>query len=115
MDPAGDRVQQALYYKYYKPDIPYTHGKFDYTAAFGYGFGAVEKYEFKGQRTLNADEYVEFSGTHCNHIVIPKPVRSEFFRGLKDAVLGTSKTNKYTILFESDLVHKKWLVGSKKV
>jgi hypothetical protein len=47
----------------------------------------VEKYEFKGQRTFNADEYVEFSGTHCDHIVIPEPVRSEFFRGLKDAVL----------------------------
>ena len=26
-------------------------------------------------------------GTGCDHIVIPEPIRSEFFRGLKDAVL----------------------------
>ncbi|MCR5427419.1 MAG: methyltransferase domain-containing protein [Lachnospiraceae bacterium] len=85
-EPLYEKIQ-ALYDKYYKPDIPYTHGKFDYTAAPEYGFCAVEKYEFKGQRTFNADEYVEFSGTHCDHIVIPEPVRSEFFKGLKDAVL----------------------------
>lgn len=78
---------QALYDKYYKPEIPYTHGKFNYTAAPEYGYLEVEKYEFKGQRIFNADEYVQFSGTHCDHIVIPEPVRSEFFKGLKNAVL----------------------------
>ena len=78
---------QSLYYKYYKPDIPYTHGKFNYTAAPEYGYLEVEKYEFKGQRIFNADEYVQFSGTHCDHIVIPEPIRSEFFEGLKNAVL----------------------------
>jgi SAM-dependent methyltransferase len=78
---------QALYDKYYKPEIPYTHGKFDYTAAPEYGYLEVEKYEFKGQRIFNADEYVQFSGTHCDHIVIPEPIRNEFFKGLKNAVL----------------------------
>ncbi len=78
---------QALYDRYYKPEIPYTHGKFDYTAAPEYGYSSVEKYEFKGQRVFNADEYVEFSGTHCDHIVIPEPIRSEFFAALKSAVL----------------------------
>ncbi len=85
-EPLYEKIQ-TLYDKYYKPDIPYARGKFDYTAAPDYGFGAVEKYEFKGQRTLTADEYVEFSGTHCDHIVIPEPGRSEFFRGLRTAVL----------------------------
>ena len=78
---------QALYDKYYKPEIPYTHGKFNYTAAPEYGYLEVEKYEFKGQRIFNADEYVQFSGTHCDHIVIPEPIRNEFFKGLKKAVL----------------------------
>ncbi len=78
---------QALYDEYYKPDIPYTHGKFNYTAAQEYGYTDVEKYEFKGQRVFNADEYIQFSGTHCDHITIPEPIRSEFFGKLKEAVL----------------------------
>ena len=78
---------QALYDRYYKPDIPYTHGKFQYTAAPEYGYSEVERYEFKGKRVFNAEEYVAFSGTHCDHIVIPEPLRTEFFEGLRKAVL----------------------------
>ena len=78
---------QALYDKYYKPDIPYTHGKFDYNAAPKYGYTDVERFDFKGQRIFTADEYVQFSGTHCDHIVIPEPIRSEFFSKMKGAVL----------------------------
>ena len=78
---------QAIYDEYYKPDIPYTHGKFNYMAAPEYGYSDVEKFEFKGQRVFTADEYVQFSGTHCDHIVIPEPIRNEFFEKLKSAVL----------------------------
>ncbi|MCR5311591.1 MAG: methyltransferase domain-containing protein [Lachnospiraceae bacterium] len=78
---------QALYDEFYKPDITYKHGKFNYTAAPDYGYSDVEQFEFKGQRTFNAEEYVEFSGTHCDHIVIPDPIRTEFFSKLKSAVL----------------------------
>ena len=85
-EPLYEKIQ-ALYDKYYKPDIPYIHGKFHYTAAPEYGYSEVERYEFKGRRVFTAEEYVSFSGTHCDHIVIPEPVRSEFFKGLKNAVL----------------------------
>lgn len=78
---------QALYDKYYKPEIAYTHGKFTYTAAPRYGYSDVERYEFIGKRVFTADEYVEFSGTHCDHIVIPDPIRTEFFAKLKKAVI----------------------------
>lgn len=78
---------QALYERYYKPDIPYMHGKFRYTAAPEYGYSEVKRLEFKGQRVFNADEYVAFSGTHCDHIVLPEPLRTEFFEKLKNAVL----------------------------
>ena len=80
-----DKIQK-LYDKYYKPDIPYKHGAFHYTEASKYGFAEVKKYEFKGQRVFSADEYVAFSGTHCDHIVIPEPIRTEFFDALKNAV-----------------------------
>lgn len=36
---------------------------------------------------FTADEYVAFSGTHCDHIVIPEPLRTEFFEELRRAVL----------------------------
>ena len=85
-EPLYDKIQ-ALYDKYYKPDIPYTHGGFNYTAAPEYGYSEVERYEFKGQRVFTADEYIQFSGTHCDHIVIPEPIRNEFFGKLKEAVL----------------------------
>ena len=78
---------QALYDRYYKPDIQYKHGGFRYTAAPEYGYTEVERHEFKGQRVFTADEYVAFSGTHCDHIVIPEPVRTEFFESLRKAVL----------------------------
>lgn len=78
---------QALYDRYYKPDIPYMHGRFRYTAAAEYGYTEVERHEFKGQRVFTADEYAAFCGTHSDHIVIPKPLRTEFFEGLRKAVL----------------------------
>ncbi len=77
---------QKLYDEYFKPDIPYTHGGFRYTAAPEYGYTDVEKHEFFGKRTMNAEEYVAFSGTHCTHIVIPDSIRETFFEKLHDAV-----------------------------
>ena len=50
-------------------------------------YSDVKKYEFKGKRVFTAEEYVEFSGTHCGHIVVPEPIRTEFFVGLRNAVL----------------------------
>ena len=39
------------------------------------------------ERELTAEEYVMFSGTHCDHMVIPEPYNTKFFEGLKNAVL----------------------------
>ncbi|MBE5845734.1 MAG: methyltransferase domain-containing protein [Butyrivibrio sp.] len=78
---------QNLYDRYYKPDIQYTHGNFRYTAAPEYGYTEVKRCEFKGQRVFSANEYVAFCGTHSDHVVIPEPLRTEFFDGLRKAVL----------------------------
>ena len=37
---------------------------------------------------MTADEYVAFSGTHCDHMVIPEPYKTKFFQGLHDAVMN---------------------------
>ena len=77
---------QKVYSAYFKPEIPYTHGSFRYTNAPAYGYVDFETHEFHGVREFTAEEYAAFCGTHCDHIVIPEPYRSKFFRGLRDAV-----------------------------
>ena len=81
-----NKIQQ-VYSEYFKPEIPYEHGSFQYENAVHYGYVMFERREYHGRREFTADEYVAFSGTHCDHIVIPEPYRSKFFAGLRDAVL----------------------------
>ena len=78
---------QSVYDQYFKPDTVYTHHGFGYTNAPSYGFTEVERKEFYGKREMTADEYVLFSGTHCDHMVIPEPYNTQFFEGLRNAVL----------------------------
>lgn len=78
---------QAVYSEYFKPEIEYKHGAFKYTNAPDYGYTDFEKREYYGRREFTADEYVAFSGTHSDHIVIPEPYRSKFYNGLRKAVL----------------------------
>lgn len=79
---------QKIYNAYYKPEINYSHGRFNYDNAPAYGYVDFERREFYGERVMTADEYVAFSGTHCDHIVIAEPYRTPFFEGLRNAVLA---------------------------
>ncbi|MBO2517422.1 MAG: SAM-dependent methyltransferase [Clostridiales bacterium] len=76
---------QRVYDAYWKPGIPYNQ-HFTYTNAVNWGFVDFEKREFFGQRVMNADEYVGYSGTHCDHMTIPEETAVKFFKGLHDAV-----------------------------
>lgn len=78
---------QRVYSAYFKPEIEYTHGSFKYASASDYGYVGFEKREYSGRRVFTADEYVAFSGTHCDHIVIEEAYKSKFFEGLRQAVL----------------------------
>lgn len=78
---------QQVYSQYFKPDTEYKYGSFRYTNAVNYGYVEFEKREFYGKREFTADEYVAFSGTHCDHLVIPEPYKSKFFHGLRAAVM----------------------------
>ena len=77
---------QTLYDRFYKPEIPYTHGGFRYDNAPNYGYADFEEFDFYGKRVMDPDEYVSFCGTHCDHIVIPEPYKTAFFEGLRKAV-----------------------------
>ena len=80
------RKIQALYDRYFRPEIPYPHGGFRYENAPNYGYVGFEKREFRGRRVMDPDEYVSYCGTHCDHIVIPEPYRTPFFEGLRNTV-----------------------------
>ena len=78
---------QKVYDAYFKPEIEYIHGKFQYANAQNYGYAAPERREYRGKREMTADEYIAFCGTHCDHIVLAEPNRTPFFEGLRQAVL----------------------------
>ena len=79
---------QHVYKEYFRPEIEYPHRHFKYENAKKYGYIEFEKQEFHSQRELTADEYVSYCGTHCDHIVIPEPYKSNFFNGVRDAVIA---------------------------
>lgn len=78
---------QRVYSKYFKPETEYKHGSFQYSNAPNYEYTDFKRQEFYGKREFTADEYVASCGTHCDHIVIPEPYKSQFFSGLREAVL----------------------------
>ena len=79
------RIQQ-VYAAHFKPETVYQQGRFHYENAVNWGYTAFEKREFSGMREMNAEEYTAYCGTHCDHMVIPQPHKSRFFKGLEDAV-----------------------------
>ncbi|MGI5896871.1 MAG: class I SAM-dependent methyltransferase [Oscillospiraceae bacterium] len=82
------RKIQQVYSEYFKPETEYKYDAFNYSNIVDYGYVNFEQREYYGKREFTADEYAAFSGTHCDHIVIPEPYKSKFFNGLKEAVLN---------------------------
>ncbi|MBO6061797.1 MAG: SAM-dependent methyltransferase, partial [Clostridia bacterium] len=91
---------QVLYDKYFKPETPYTRGGFKYDNAPNYGYVDFERRDFYGRREMNAEEYVSFCGTHCDHIVLPEPYKTLLFEGLKNTV----EENGGKVVFEDTYV-----------
>lgn len=91
---------QKVYQEHWHPVEHYGQRGFGYTNAVNYGYVDFERREFAGRRVMTADEYVAFSGTHCDHIDIPEPHRTPFFEGLRNAVLAAGDK----IVFEDTYV-----------
>jgi hypothetical protein len=78
------RIQQ-VYDTWYKPDSPYKI-KFGYENALNYGYVDFRRQAFHGRRVLTTDDYVNYCGTHSDHLTIPEPYKTKFFNGLREAV-----------------------------
>ncbi len=79
---------QKIYDEYYKPTKLYKDMKepFDYRHATEYGYTDFERHDFYGEREFTADEYVAYCGTHSDHLAIPEPNKTKFFKELSKTV-----------------------------
>ena len=77
---------QKIYDEYFKQEYSYPHLSFHSQNATNYGYVDFEERDFYGKREMTADEYVAFSGTQCDHMVIAEPYKTKFFEGLRNAV-----------------------------
>lgn len=76
---------QNVYSQYFKPETPYTQ-KLIYRNAVNYGFIDFQEFKFHSKREFNAESYIEYLGTHCDHIVLKEPYKSNFFKGVKAVI-----------------------------
>lgn len=85
-NPALYREIQRLYDTRFDSAQPYRQ-KFDYMSGGAYGFTFLEKREFPGRREYTADEYIEYIGTHSDHITLREHARKPFLDGVREAIL----------------------------
>ena len=60
---------QQVYSAYFKPEMEYKQGTFQYANALRYGYVDFQERKYDGKREFTADEYAAFCGTHCTHTV----------------------------------------------
>jgi ubiquinone/menaquinone biosynthesis C-methylase UbiE len=77
---------EKVYTEYFHPIIPYSQ-KMNYANAANYGFTDFHEYKFESHRQYTADEYIQYIGTHSDHIILMEPEKSKFFDGIKAAVI----------------------------
>lgn len=86
---------QQVYDQYFHPETKYTC-KLAYNNVVNYGFVDFECRTYAKTRVYNADDFVSYIGTHCDHIALQEPYNSKFFGGIRDAVLSFG--NQITLL-----------------
>ena len=79
---------EEVYRKHFYVEAKYTC-KLDYEHVLNYGFTDLNYYEWKIERFLNADQYVEYlAGTQVEHITLKEPYKTRFYEGIREAVMN---------------------------
>ena len=99
---------QKVYEMYFKPDTSYSC-MFNYEAGEQYGFHYIGRKVFKGRRTYNADDYIEFIKTHSDHITIQREYADSFFGGIHDAIMRHGGTLEFIDDYVLDLYQKSFV------
>jgi SAM-dependent methyltransferase len=77
---------QEVYKKYFRPENEYRC-RLSYENIINYGFIEFENHKYKKSRSFNADEYVSYIGTHCDHLSTPETYRLKLFGGIRNEIL----------------------------
>jgi len=78
---------QDVYDRHFKPEVPYTQ-QFEYKNATNYGFTDFECREYAQTVEYTADDFVSHISIYAPHMTLQEPHKSEFFSGIRDAVLS---------------------------
>ena len=84
-NPALKSEIDKVYDKYFHVKKRYNC-RLDYENVLNYGFENLQYKEWKRVRKLNADEYICYISTHCEHITLEEPYKSNFYSGIKNAI-----------------------------
>ena len=95
-----------VYKKYFHVKQKYNC-KMNYEHVTNYGFTNFTYLEWKKQRELDAEEYISFISTHCEHITLEEPYKSNFYNGIRDAFMKCGNKIKIIDTIPLYLVRKK--------
>lgn len=59
--------------------------KMEYENALQYGFTNFTYKEWKSERVVNAEGYISWISTHCEHITLEEPYKTDFYGGIREA------------------------------
>lgn len=73
-----------VYEKYFRVKQRYNC-KMDYMNALHYGFINLIQKEWKNDRVVDAETYISWISTHCEHITLEEPYKTNFYAGIREA------------------------------
>lgn len=85
---------QDVYKEHFIIEQKYTC-KLNYENVVNYGFEEFSYRDWKKTRTYDADDFIHYIGTHVDHITLKEPHKSNFYKGVRNAVLEAG--NKITL------------------
>lgn len=59
--------------------------RMEYENALQYGFANLVYKEWKSERTVDAETYISWISTHCEHITLEEPYKTRFYAGIREA------------------------------
>lgn len=93
-----DKIQE-VYAENFHPETPYTQ-KLAYENVKKYGFTNFQKHTFISGREFDANDFVEYIGTHCDHIILKEPQKTKFYEGIRNVI----KDNGNKVIFQDNIV-----------
>ena len=85
-DPALYADIQKVYDACFVSDQPYRQ-RFNYLGGEAWGLTFLGQRAFPGRREYTADEYLQYIGTHSDHITLNPEYRQRFCDGIREAIL----------------------------